>query len=823
MTGHLPNLRHACRALLRSPTFTIVATLSLAIGIGVNTAIFSAANALLLRPLAYPGADRIAIVWQRSPGLGVPQDWLSTGQFVDIATENHVFERTAAAIGASFNLTGDGAPERVDGIRATADFFPIFGARALLGRVFDRDDDVPGRSPSAILTFGFWTRRFGQDRNIVGKTILLNNTSVTVVGVLSPDFVFGKEVMPAVNGIQRTDLILPLPMPPNAEANRDGEDYNVFVKRKASVSLTQAQAQMNTIAAHMRDRYPQFYPAGGGLTLSVVPLLEQVVGDTRLVLYILLGAVGVVLLVACGNVANLMLSRAASREKDLTVRVALGADRARILGLVLQEGLMLSLAGSLLGLGLAGVCIAALKGFTPADVPRAGEIGIDLRVLGFTGVVAVLSPLLFALAPATRAARVDPSAVLKEGGRAGIGGGALGLRHGRLPRLLILSEVALSIVLLAGAGLLIRSYRYIVDANPGFDARDVLSFRLTLPGLKYRGDGPIAIFYRQLAERIHALPGVRAVGFNYQLPLSSVALAWEPVTVEGFVPRATQEDRVIASSAYVSAEYFAAMSIPLVRGRVFSEQDDANSPPVVVVDDKFVNRFWPNDNPLGKRIRQGTDGPWRVVVGVVKNTSDYQTSAQPPITAYFPVAQYPIPSRFAVVKTAPGADKQLLMTAIGREVRALDPTLPLYDVRAMSDRLFDSLARRRLAMDLLASFALLALTLSAIGTYGVIAYWVEQRRREIGIRMALGADRPRIVLLLVREFGPMVAAGTGVGLVAAAALTRSLTALLFHVHSDDVLTFALLPLTIIGVAIVATLLPARRATRIEPVAALRAD
>jgi predicted permease len=682
---------------------------------------------------------------------------------------------------------------------------------------------VPGRAPSAILTFGFWTRRFGQNRDVLGTRLLLNGTPVTIVGVLPPDFVFGKDVMPAVNGIQRTDVILPLPLAPTARANRAGEDFNVFVKLKSGVSRSRAQAEMNTLAARMRERYSEFYPSGGGLTLSIVPLLEQVVGDTRSMLYILLGAVGQVLLVACGNVANLVLSRAARREKELAVRAAIGAGRADILRAVVSEGVALSLLGAALGLLLARAGIAALQAFGPAEVPRVGEIRIDLRVLSFTAAVAIVAPLAFALVPGLRASRIDPATVLKAGGRAGTGGASPGLARGRLPRFLIVSEIALSIVLLAGAGLLIRSYRFIAGANPGFDARNVVSFRVTLSGQKYKGQEAIANFYRQLATRLRVLPGVRAVGFNYQLPLSSVALAWEPVSIEGFVPKGRGDDRIITSSAYVSSDYFSAMGIPLARGRVFSEQDDMNAPPVVVVDDRFAARFWPNENAIGKRIRQGTDGPWRSVVGVVRNTGEYQTSAQPPITAYFPVTQYGIASRFVVVRTAPGVDDRALLPAINREVRQLDPTLPLYDVRAMSERLSDSLARRRLAMDLLTAFAVLAIVLAAIGTYSLIAHWVEQRRRDIGIRMALGADRRRVIELLLREFGPMIVAGIVLGLFAANAVSHVLSAMLFRVSPNDLLTFALLPIGTLMVATLATVVPARRAVGVEPATALRSD
>lgn len=812
------DIRHGLRVLANARGFTLVAVLSLAIGIGASTAIFSVTKALILEPLPYRDAKRIAILWQRSPGLNVPQDWFSIGQYLDIAAENTVFERVAAAIGASFNMTGDGTPERIDGVRVSSSLFPLFGAHSQIGRVFTTDDDQPGKTQSVILMDGFWKRRFGGDRSIVGKTLTLNGNVLTIVGVMSSDFTFAKDVMPAVNGIQRADLLLPLPLGASARSNRGGEDFNVFAKLKPGVALEQAQREMDGLAARMRRQYPAVYPPDGGLTISVVPLIDQVVGDVRLALYVLLGAVGCVLLIACGNVANLLLSRSAVREKELAIRSAIGAARSRIVRQLLTESALLAIAGAIVGLGVALLALLSLRLFGPANVPRLNEITIDARVLAFTFVVALLTGGVFGTVPALRASRVDPNTALREGGR-----GSSGVRAGKLRGALITAEVALSLVLLIGAGLLVRSYERISNANPGFDARNVLSLRVSLPGFRYQTPEAVSAFYRDLESRIRAVPGVRFVGSNYQLPLSSVALAWEPIGIEGYVPKAAAGDLIISSSGYVSPDYFRAMGISLIAGRFFTERDDRQSPEVVIVDDKLAARFWPHESALGKRLRQGSKGPWRTIVGVVADTREYDVDAEPPITAYFPAAQFGIASRFVVVRTDPTVDAEAIAGSVEREIRALDPQLPAYDVSTMEARLHDSLARRRLSMALLGCFAICALLLAAIGVYGMIAYWIEHRTREIGIRIALGADRANILGLVGRETIVLVATGLAVGLAGAFALTRLMERMLFGVTATDLVTFAVLPGVLAGVAVIAAYLPARRALRVDPIVAVRAE
>ena len=815
------DLRHGLRVLASQPAFAIVAVASLALGIGANTAIFSVTNALLLRPLPYDDADRIAILWQRSPGLGVAQDWFSIGQYVDIRTDNQVFTDVAATIGASFNLTGSGVPERIDGARVSSSLFRLFGAKAAAGRVFTAEEDVQGKPPVVILSNGFWKRRFGSDPSVVGKSLTLNGNTFTIVGVMAADFVFNKEIMPAVNGIQNVDLLLPLPLSETARANRGGEDFNIFAKLEPGITMEKAQADMTVLAARMKRDYPQNYPPNGGLTVSVVPLINQVVGDVRLALYVLLGAVGLVLIIACGNVANLLLSRAAVRQKEVAIRAAVGASRERIVRQLLTEAVLLSALGGILGLALAVVAVKVLGQFGSAKIPRLDEIGIDGRVLAFTFGISLVTGVVFGVVPALKASRLDLNDVLREGGRGAVGTSAFGLGHQQLRKLLISGEIALSLVLLIGAGLLIRSYQRITNANPGFDATNVLSIRVSLPGFKYKTPEEAAAFYKRLEDRLKALPGVQYVGSNYLLPLSSVALAWEPISIEGYVPKAAGEDLIIASSGYVSPDYFRAMGIPLIKGRFFDERDVRGAPEVTIVDDKLANRFWPGQDPIGKRMRRGSDGPWRTIVGVVADTKEYEVDGEPPITAFYPVQQLGVASRYIVIKTK--SDAAPLASAVTREVQALDADLPVYDVNTMDERLADSFARRRFSMFMLAVFAACASLIAAIGIYGVVSFWVSQRTRELGIRAALGARQTDLMQLVIRQAIVLVVVGIAVGLVAAFGLTRVMSSLLFGVSATDAVTFALLAVVLGVVALVATYVPARRAAGVPPIVALRHD
>jgi predicted permease len=812
-----PEKWYGLRTLARNPSFTAVAILSLAIGIGANSAIFSVTYALLLRPLPYQDPDRLVILWQRSPGLNVAQDWFSPGQYLDVKAENRVFEHVAATIGASFNLTGQGGPEHVDGARVSSALFPLLGAKAMLGRVVLPEEDQPGKPAVVILSYGFWQRRFGGDTRVIGKKLILSGNSFEIVGVMPPGFSLTREVMLTVNAIERADVLLPLPMAESARTNRGNEDFNIFARLKPGVTVAQAQADMDLIAARMKQQYPESYPPHGGLTISVVPLLKQVVGEIDMALYVLIGAVGFVLLIACANVANLLLSRAAVRQKEIAVRAAVGASRLRIIRQLLTESVLLALIGGLLGLFIALWAIEALRAFGPENIPRLNEVNVDGRVLGFTFLISLLTGIVFGLVPALRASRVDLNETLKEGGRSG---GAFGRSHHLTRKLLVVSEVALSLVLLIGAGLLIRSYQRVVNAHPGFDPHNVHAMRVSLPAAKYTTPESIVAFFRQVSERLNRLPGIESVATSYSLPMSTVAFAWEPITIEGYVPP-TKQDTIISTVRIVSPSYFPTMLIPLKQGRYFTEQDIKGAQETVIVNEAMVQRFWPNEYPIGKRLQRGKSGPWRTVVGVVSDAKEYSAEMEPPIAAYYPSEQVIARNMYLVIRTT--TYPVPLTAPIIKEIQIVDPEMPVFDVLSMDQRLYNSLARQRFSMFLLGVFAVVAAILAAIGIYGVMTYWVNQRTHEIGIRMALGAQQRDIVHLVIRQSLLVVSVGIALGLVGAFALTRVMSSMLFGISATDHLTFVIISSLLGAIALLVSCLPARRAAKVDPMATLRCE
>ncbi len=818
------DLRYAFRTLRQSPGFALAAVLSIALGVGANTAIFSVASALLLRPLPYADPDRLVILWNRSPGLGILEDWFSTAQYFDIRSSHSAFEQLALAIGGNENLTGDGEPERVGTIRVSSNLLPMLGAHAEIGRLFTADDDVPGRSGTAVLGHGTWLRRYGGDPSVIGRTLTLNGRPCIVVGVLPARFDLPRDVMPTLGGAEHAEVLLPLPLAANAAQIRNREDYNIIGKLKPGVTIGQAQAEMDGITARLRAEHPGVYPPNGGLTFDIVPLKEEVVGDVRTSLLVLTGAVGFVLLIACANVANLLLSRAMARQREMAVRSALGASRARILRQLLTESVLLALAGGGVGLALAALSLTGIHALGAGSVPRLDDVGIDGGVLLFTLALSILSGVVFGFAPALRLGRLDVHATLKDAGRGASGTSALWGRGHNMRRALVVAELALSVMLLIGAGLLIRSFARLQDVPPGFTARGVLTLELTMSGRKYASGPIVAETYRQLLARLSRLPGVTAAGAVTSLPLSQM-MAWGPITVEGRTPQAG-EPFINVDERFVSGDYFQAMEIPLVAGRLFTDLDTPATQRVVVVDEHMAGQLWPGQDPLGKRIRTGgmdarPDAPWMTVVGVVGRIKQDALDADSRMAVYFPHLQVPVRAMNVVVRTA--GDPAGLAAAARKGIRDLDPDLPIYNVRTMDDRVAESLARRRFAMLLLTLFAALALGLASVGVYGVIAYLVNQGARELGIRLALGATPRAVLLLIVRQGMAVALAGVTIGLAAAFVLTRFMESLLFGVRATDPLTFGSIAVLLTLVALAASSIPALKAARIDPMVSLRAE
>ncbi len=816
------DIRFALRAFARQPGHTAAAVLSIAIGIGANTAIFSVAHALLIRPLPYQDSERLVILWNRSPGLNIAEDWFSTAQYFDIKNSHGGFDDLAIALGANVNLTGDGEPERIGAIRVSSNLLPMLGARPALGRLFEPADDVPGRTGTAILGHGTWTRRYGRDAAVVGRSVTLNGQPYEIVGVLPDGFSLPREVLPTLGVALDGDIFLPLPLGTAAATVRTREDYNIIGKLRPGVTADRAQAEMDTITARLRRDFPDVYPPNGGLTFSVVPLAEQVVGGIRRPLGILLGAVGFVLLIACANVANLLLSRALARQREIAVRASLGASRARIVRQLLTESLVLAMAGGALGVLLAMGGVQWIRFLQPRDIPRLDAIAIDGPVLAYTLLLCLASGVLFGLAPALGLRRLDLHATLKDAARGSAGASAIWRRGHSLRRLLVVAELGLSVVLLIGAGLLIRSFGRLQDVHPGFNATGVLTVELAMSGRKY-ADGPaVQNAYRALWERLDAIPGVSDSGGVTSLPLSGY-FAWGPITVEGRTPP-PGENFINADQRIVGGRYFQAMGIPLMAGRFFDATDKPDQPGVVIVDEFMARELWPGQDAVGRRIRIGdlqSTAPWLTVVGVVGRVKQYALDTDGRIAFYFPQTQRASRAMYVTLKT--GADPAGLAPALRREIHQLDPDLPLYHLGTMTARVGESLARQRFSMTLLALFAGVALVLAAVGVYGVMAYLVSQGTREIGIRIALGAT-PRGILALVLRHGAAVATlGVLAGLVAAGVLARFIEGLLFGVNGRDPATFGAVAVLLGAVAIAATYLPARRASRVDPMVSLRSE
>jgi predicted permease len=813
------DIRYGLRMFLKRPGFTAVAVISLALGIGANTAIFSVVNALLLQPLPYPDPDRLAVLWLRSPGINIPQDWPSPGQYIDIKTQNSSFEEISISRGNQGTLMRQGQPERVEVLRTSSNLFHLLGARPLHGHLLLAEDDKPGKAPVAILSHGAWTRLFGSDAGIVGRAITLNGlgdgtgtdkNQFVVAGVLRPDFLLNDEIMPTVASIQQMDVFLPLPLGADAVNRRGDENHNLLARLKPGVTIGQAQADVSIIAGRIREKDKR----DRTFTISVVPLLEQVVGNVKRAVLVLLGSVALVLLIACANVANLLLSRATGRQKEVAIRAALGAGWQRLVRQLLTESILLGLMGGAAGLAIAQGSLYVVRAVNPGNIPRLDAIVIDRGVLAFTFFVSILTGTVFGLAPALRAIKVNVNGALKAGGRTGQNEGGIGGSRFNLRSLLVVSELAFSLILLIAAGLLIRSFIGLQSVSPGFNPEHVISMRLGQSGLNLQNREAAVELARQIGQKIAAVPGVKLRGGVSSLPFTS-SVGWGGISVEGFTPQPGQELQVDQRGA--TPDYFRAMEIPLLKGRFFNDRDTVpNAPLVVLIDAKFAQRFWPNQNPIGKQVWQNAARK-RTIVGVVGTVKQYGLDIDGRMVVYYPGAG----AGYQVARTT--LDPMMVAKDIVREMHTVDPTLPVYEIRTMQDRMQASMARQRFAAIMLGAFAAFALILAGVGVYGVMSYLVTQGARDIGVRMALGAQRSSIVRLVVRQGMELTVIGIVAGIIGAAALTRVMGSLLFGVSSTDAGTFAIVPLILAAIALLATYLPARRATRLDPMAALREE
>ena len=800
----LHDLRYAARTLLKNPAFTVVAVIALALGIGANTAIFSVVNTVLLRPLPYKDPERLVMVWEEAAKHGYPRDVPTAANFIDWRDQNQVFEGMAAMTEASFNLTGTGDPERLEGNRVSAALFPLLGVEPQLGRVFTAAEDQPGSQRVVLMSYGLWQRRFGGDPTIVGKAITLNGRSYTVVGVMPARFHF-----PNI-----TDQVwVPMAFSPQLAADRTTHYLRVLARLKPGVTLSQAQTEMSTIATRLQQQYPQTNTDIGAVITS---LQEQLVGDIRPALLILLGAVALVLLIACANVANLLLARAAVRQKEIAVRVALGARRWRLIRQFLTESLLLSTVAGIVGLAIAYGGLILLRSFIPENISQAREISIDFRVLGFTLLVSVATGVIFGLAPAIQAVRFNQIETLKEGGR----DAATGSSSKRLRSLLVTAEVAISLVLLIGAGLLINSFLRLRNVDPGFRVDHLLTMNFVLPVPKYQDAERRSAFYKELIQRVEALAGVRSAAVTTNLPLypgeNSITMVFEgrPEPPPGQEP--------IIVTRIISPEYFDTLGIPLLKGRQLTEQDTRTSPKVVVISETMARRYWPNEDAIGKRIalaKVKTPDDWIHVVGVVKDVRQRLTvDSKPQMYLSHQQADFFAPQDL-VVRT--DVDPSSLAAPVRNAVWQIDKDQPVSDISTMEEILTDSIARQRFSMLLFAIFATVALVLASVGIYGVMSYSVAQRTHEIGIRMALGAQTGAVLKLAVWYGMKLVGIGIVIGLIAAFALTRVMATLLFGVKATDPTTFTVISLLFVCVAAIASYVPARRATKVDPMIALR--
>jgi putative ABC transport system permease protein len=800
------DLRFGARMLVKQPGFSLIAVLTLALGIGANTAIFSVVNAVLLRPFPYQAPERLVIIQERESGGGFSPSYPN---FVDWRAQNTAFTSIAAVRqNESFNLTGAGEPERLQGQLVSAEFFSTLGIKPLVGRDFLAEEDRAGATPAVILSYGFWQRRFGNDPGIIGQQLTLNDQSYTVVGITPPDFQYGLE----------SDITVPFGLQTQRFSRRGADPgTDVVARLKPHVSQQQGETDLNMVAARLEQQYPA---TNKGRRVLLTPLHESFVGDVRQPLLILLGAVGLVLLIACANVANLLLVRASARQKEMAVRVALGASRATIVRQLLTESVLLAALGAMLGILLAFWGASFIAAQLPNGIPRLQEANVDAPVLIFTIAVSLLTGLLFGLAPALQASRPNLTEGLKEGERGSSG------RRQRLRSVLVVGEVALTLTLLVGAGLLIQSFRRVLEVDPGFKPQNLLTMQVSVnkPNGEQNGQ-QVANFFEQLQQNVRNLPGVKSFAVSNGIPFGSTN--FPPFLIEG---RPVTDGKPSGLRYHVSPAYFQTMGIELLKGRLFTAGDTPNTPMVVIIDEVLAQRYFPNEEPLGQRLKPSADAPSWEIVGIVRHAEPNSLDAQGPTPAQFylnfnqiPVERLPGYVRRLNLLTRTEAEPLSLAAAVRAQVAALNKDQAVFNVRTMEQTVAQTVAPRRFSMLLLTVFAVVALALASLGIYGLMSYAVAQRTREIGVRMALGAEVSDVLRLVLGQGMKLALVGVALGLVASLALTRLMKTLLFGVSATDPVTFAVIALLLTGVALLACWLPARRATKVDPLVALRCE
>ena len=797
----IKDLRYGIRSFLKRPGFLVIAISTLALGIGATTAMFTVVNSVLLRPLQFPEPERAVLFEGVNPRMGITESSMSAPDIADWQQQSQSFEQIAAFFsGGAILNTGDEA-ERMRAASVSPEFFPLFKTNPISGRVLQAEDMQEGHETAVVISHALWQRRFGGAADVVNRKIILNGKPATIVGIMPAGFSYPNDC----------EVWTPFPLEP-AKEPRDNRYLSVVTRLKPGVSLAQAQTEMDTINQRLAQNYAE---TNGGWGVRLTELRESLVGELRTSLLILLGAVAFVLLIACANVANLLLARAAYRQKEIAVRTALGASRLRIVRQLLTESVLLSLVSGVTGLGLSLWFIKLLIAITPASTPRLSEIGIDWRVFAFTFAVTILAGIMFGLFPALQTSRPNLNETLKDTGQRGSETGG----RNRAGSLLIVSEIALSFILLAGAGLMIKSFLHLREINPGFNADNVLVMRVTLPPGKYADGEPRAQIYKQLVDAVKATPGVQSAGTVLSLPLGGDTFnLWRAVIREG--RPMTPDEQTDAQDLPVSPDYFQTLQIPLKAGRTFTDQDTLNSTKVVIVNEKLARELWPNENPIGRRFTVWRDEKFpRQVVGVVgdtKSSLDKEAGNQ----MYVPYAQDPTWGSVALVVRTMG-EPTALAGSVREAIRRIERGTAQYNLRTMNDVVSNSAAPRRIPMLLLSTFAGVAMLLAMLGIYGVTAYYVTQRTHEIGLRMALGAQIVDVLKLVLRRAMLLALVGIGIGVAGAVAVTRYLTSLLFGVKPIDTLTFVAVAVVLAVVVLVACLVPARRAAKIDPLEALR--